>query len=746
VVTPRVLLVAAAALAAGCPRGSGSESSTPRDRPVTLAALADRIDPGRVPALLADPPPSVDRLMGERPADIDARVRADAEATLAAFAGQLSTGSVDASIADLQRILHLFHALAIVEDSRADRCDLACLTALERIYGILDIPWLAAEEGLMAEMVDIASAALVQSGMSKREVKEAIGYIRSVFRRAPERHAYIAARLFRRHPDSPAAQSALRRIGNRAGYAERFDEALQFLATAAARAPREERAGDLVELARVCYRALDLPCGDRHLAEARRAAGSDPAMAERLTGAAETARMARAVRSATGQSFEARVERAHLLLDLGRRKSAIALFEELRRARPKDARPLVGLAQGEMDTIRGARVRRYLGRASGLANRDRRYYELAVGTSFTTLMPLIQELAANPEMSEDQIVARLAALLAPLKADIDGLARFAPSRAAVLRVVIDGAVDVMRVRKQGDAALKAALARAWRAGLEVRRAHPNEPDAHHLVFLLVGADPAPRAELESAVLAAVPADLVSRDAVLLARAGIQLRMVMVGTPLEDLDRLAELVAAIPPSKAATWEARNLRADLAALSAAAGAASWASALSAYQELLPVAPDAPERARIENNIGVIHHRSGQTAEAQAAWDRAMRLGPAYPVPDLNHAATSDGAPYALQRLSDLAGSAELAGIGFQAAAWRRHFGAARGEKGQKSVAELRTEAFDDSFGLGTDGGNGFLAAGSFKISFGYHTSKRLVMELGTESRTWLCLPAPGTAGKP
>ena len=125
--------------------------------------------------------------------------------------------------------------------------------------------------------------------------------------------------------------------------------------------------------------------------------------------------------------------------------------------------------------------------------------------------------------------------------------------------------------------------------------------------------------------------------------------------------------------------------------------------------------------------------------------MRLGPAYPVPDLNHAAASDGAPYALQRLSDLAGSAELAGIGFQAAAWRRHFGAARGEKGQKSVAELRTEAFDESFGLGTDGSNGFLAAGSFKISFGYHTTKRLVMELGTESRTWLCLPAPGTAPK-
>ena len=45
-------------------------------------------------------------------------------------------------------------------------------------------------------------------------------------------------------------------------------------------------------------------------------------------------------------------------------------------------------------------------------------------------------------------------------------------------------------------------------------------------------------------------------------------------------------------------------------------------------------------------------------------------------------------------------------------------------------------------GPDGGNGFLAAGSFKISFGYHSSKRLVMELGTESRTWLCLPAPGT----
>ncbi|HEU5059435.1 MAG TPA: hypothetical protein VFU21_23035, partial [Kofleriaceae bacterium] len=475
----------------------------------------------------------------------------------------------------------------------------------------------------------------------------------------------------------------------------------------------------------------------------RRAAGSDPAMAERLSGAGETGRLARAaLRASSGKTFEARLERAHLLLDLGRRKTAVALFEELRRERPRDARPLVGLAQGEMETIRGTRVRQYLRQASSLDHRDQRYYELAVGTAFTTLMPLLQELSARPDMTSDQIVSRLAALLAPLRADIDGLARFAPSRAAVLKVVIDGAADVMAVRAQGDAALAAALGRAWRAGLEVRRAHPSDPDAHHLVFLLAGAGPAPIAEIEAALVEDVPADLPRRDQVLLARAGVYLRLVLVGARVKGVARLTEMIAAIPAGAAAGWEARNLRADLAALSAAAGTASWASALTAYRELLPVAPDKPERARIENNIGVILHRSGQPAEAQAAWDRAMRLGPAYPVPDLNHAATSDGTAYALEKLSQLAGSAELAGIGFQAAAWRRHFGLARGEKGAPAVAELRAKAFEDAFGLGTDGGTGFLAAGSFKVSFGYHSSRRLVIELGTESKTWLCLPAPGT----
>src|SRR6185503_4489904 len=116
---------------------------------------------------------------------------------------------------------------------------------------------------------------------------------------------------------------------------------------------------------------------------------------------------------------------------------------------------------------------------------------------------------------------------------------------------------------------------------------------------------------------------------------------------------------------------------------------------------------------------------------------------PVPDLNHAAASGGALYGLERLTTMADSAELAGLAFQAAAWRRHFGVARGEKGQKSLAEIRKASFDSAFGLGTDGGLGFIAAGSFKISFGYHSTRRLVIELGTESRTWLCLPAPGTA---
>ena len=741
--TPRALVVAAAVLATGCPRRAATGPSASADRPVSLAALADRIDPGRVPPLLADLPAPVERLMDGRPESAGARERAEAEASLAELAAQLTTGTGDLSLADVQRILRVLYALALVEETREGRCDLACLTALERIYGILDIPWLAAEEGLMAEMIDIASGALVQAGLSRREVTEVVAFIRSVFRRAPDRHAHVAARLLRAHPDSPAAQSALRRLGNRAVNAEDFDLALTLLATAAARAPRAERAGDEVELARACYRALRLPCGDRHLAGARRAAGGDPDMAERLTGAAETGRLARAVLRATGRAFDARIERGHLLLELGRRRSAVALFEELRRQRPRDARPLVGLAQAEMETIRGARVRQYLRQAAGLEHRDVRYYELAIGTSFTTLMPIIQEMAANPEMSEDQIVARLAAPLAPLRADIDGLARFTPSRAAVLKVIIDSAVDVIAARKQGDPAMKAAIGRAWRAGLEVRRRFPAEVDAYHLVYLLTGAGPAPLAELEAAIVADVPATLASRDAVLLARAAVYLRLAMVELTPARVERLGGLLAALPASAASGWEGRNLRADLAALAATAGTGTWADALAAYRGLLPDAPDDPERARIENDIGVALHRSGQPDEARAAWDRAMRLGPAYPVPDLNHAAAGDGAPYALQRLSDLAGSAELAGISFQAAAWRRHFGLARGEKGQKSLAALRAESFEGSFGLGTDGGRGLLGAGSFKVSFGYHSTRRLVIELGTESKTWLCLPAPGTA---
>ena len=60
-------------------------------------------------------------------------------------------------------------------------------------------------------------------------------------------------------------------------------------------------------------------------------------------------------------------------------------------------------------------------------------------------------------------------------------------------------------------------------------------------------------------------------------------------------------------------------------------------------------------------------------------AMQLEPEYPVPELNHSAASDGAPYGLEKLTAIASSAELSGVGFQAAAWRRHFGLARGVGG-------------------------------------------------------------------
>jgi len=743
-VNTRVAAALALVLLAGCRHGA---ASTRGDGPTDLATLADRIDPGPVPPLLAKLPPPIEKLIGGAPQPGGPADRAEAEQQLAGFAGQLAATSSGVSLADVQRILQLFRALAVVEADSARSCDLACLTTLERVYGILDIPWMATDQGMMAQIVDIASTALVQSGLSKREVKEAVAFIRSVFRRAPERHAYIAARLLRDHPDSPGAEAALRRLGNRALNGEDFEQAIRLLATAAARAPAAERAGDLVDLSRACYRALDLACGDRRLAEARRAAGDAADMAERLSGAAETGQQARRVVAARGaRSFEDRIALGHMLLDLGRRKDSMALFERLAREHPRDARPMVGLARGQMDQMMNDHLHEYVERARHLENRDLAFYELAVGTAFTNLMPIIQEIAGNPEMTEAQILARLVTPLGSLRADLQGLARFAPARAAVLQVVVDGAIDIARVRAQGDAALHAALDRAWRAALDTRRRFPAEPDAHHLVYLLAGFGAGAEAEREAAVVAEPPADLRSRDAVLEARAGVYLRIILSGALLDRTGRLGELVAAIPATRATSWESKNLGADAVMIAALAGRGTWDAAADAYRALLSAAPDAAERARIENNIGVALHRGGHPSEALAAWDRAMRLGPAYPVPDLNHAAASDGAPYGLERLGNLAESGELAGIQFQAAAWRRHFAVARREGDQRSIAQLRADKLEPALGVTPlDGGLGVIPAGSFKISFGYHSTKRLVVELATESRSWLCLPAPGTAPK-
>jgi tetratricopeptide (TPR) repeat protein len=381
----------------------------------------------------------------------------------------------------------------------------------------------------------------------------------------------------------------------------------------------------------------------------------------------------------------------------------------------------------------------YLKKASTLSNRDLRYYELTVGTAFTAILPTIQQVAATPDMTQEQVVARLAAHLAPLRADLEGLARFAPSRAAVLQVLVDGAVEVVAMRGTSVAHVMPVIARAWRRALEIRGRYPAEPDAHKLVSLLAGFGPVPIDEVEAVVTEPLPDRLADRDAVVEGRASLYLRMMLYGARLEWLPRLEALVTSLPAS---SWIARNLRADAVGLAAIAGQSGWDPVVIAYRAILPEAPDDPERARIENNIGVALYRAGKQDDARAAWDRAMQLEPEYPVPELNHAAASDGAPYGLEKLTTIASSAELSGVGFQAAAWRRHFGLARGEKGV-GIDALRKEHFADSYGFAPDGGLGAIVGGSFKISFGYHSSNRLVIELATEARTWLCLPAPGTA---
>jgi tetratricopeptide (TPR) repeat protein len=726
--------LALTAILAGCGGGSSSAPAA-RPKPATegeldLAALARSIDPGEVPPLSAGAPPMLAQAFE---ASSGANYSPEQLATEATSVGGALTGS--SGQIDLRRVLMLVY-LADQIERRMSECKIDCLAAAERIYAIADVPWLADPEAFLGQL--LALSALAGQEMPAEQAKPIFEYLQRAFARAPLRHRYIAARILRTAPASEAATETLRSLARRAARDGDYPQAVRLRKAVLARAPLGF--SDLLDLSSACLLAEELDCAVEALGRARATSGAEP---ERVTSVERDMVATRRIRElASARGLDAALERAHLLVDVGRRQEATAALDRLAAANPRDARPLVGLARAWFSDAKVKLASDLVARARPLDHKDERFYELAVGLTFQRLMGLLTGGAPN----EEAIVAAVVAHLPELRADVDQLARFKPGVGGVLQVVVGrlqegagliGVKDVTERRKR----LAALTAGAMDEALALHARMPAEPDVYRLIYMI--ARFAGRASGERAVALDIPPGVTGRDDLLLMKAGLLYSFAVSWT---DKERVAAITRTLDQLSAAGSTgplARSLRVDAKVLEARmlGRAERWSELADAYRTLLHEGSD-EDRSRLANNVGVALWESGDKAGARGAWTEAVTAGDPHHVARLNLAATAETPD--LAALDQIADGSDRVGVQVQAVHWKIARAGLKGAARKRALKRAQGLLASTTVGDAADGSSGVVLEESFNVGVGYSTRDRLLVQLYLGRSAFLLVPAPG-AGK-
>lgn len=717
-------------------------SSRPPERPeeasVDLAALADAIDPGPQPPLNAAMPPWLREMFGGA---LDVR-EVDTGSLAAQVTERLKQLGADGKLTE-ENLLGLLTAIyALGEVGGNDACALPCLAATEKAYAALDVPMLAADDGFLAQLLELAVQAMQQEGGDPSQLRDVIGFVRAVARAAPAHQRRAAARILRLAPDSAEATDALRHLADQDDRAGDTARALQLRVLVAA---RTQPAGyeDTIEVVRACVHALRLDCArDWH-----RRAGALASKPEHHTSLdyqrANLARIERIMAiGAAPRTLELAIERAHLLIEIGRSTAAAEELQRLREAHPADARPVVGLVRASFEKLfMSRRAMALLEEARPLANHDQQFYELALGMFFMRFMgEFLPEIIRDPDAAPQQI----AAFLPSLRADVDGLAQFLPARAAVLAIVIDQAQKALPLAKlasdQQAARFAALTAAAMVEARALRKRHPQEPDTHRLALLLARFGGTARGDY-GVIDDPVPAGLVDAADVPVMRAGLHASLVIAWETPARLPALRAMIDGLADQPAQQARIDDLRADVHAIEGLLGArADWAAIEQAYRARLAKA-EGQARGRVLNNLGVALWRQGKPAEAAAAWDEAIGAHDPISAAKLNRRATEPVGDETLAALRAIADESERASVRAQAVRWHAARSGLTGDalaKAREEAAKVMTDGA--MLGITVGGDRGIVLDESFNFGLGYSSAKGLVTNFALTSDIWLVIPAP------
>lgn len=711
-----VLLLTASLLAA-CPRKPSTarqSKSAARPRPVDLSRLAKEYDPGPLTAI-SELAPSF--LLQADQGDEDSK-------TSEAIRRWTGT-SFDFDISDPHKVELLLTDLLRI--TRQKRCDLACRTAALKMFDVLNQKQLRGKTSLLRRSLLEQVKKLGRSRQQKSALMRFMAYLIDT---ADLYHRHYAVGILRDAPRRPEATRALGQLANVASQREDSARALELLELARAARSVPPRDPYWLKRAHICYRLLNLACGDAAL---KKAADTDDAL--------ELRRMVKQLRRAEKSStLQAKIERAHLMVDLSRLSAAERQFEQLAAKYPNDARPLVGLARvvlkRSLDMHRAGEI---LDDARQKSNKGQRFYELALGTWPTRALHRFFPVAtADPKQAEKL----LEPLISRVEKDAAGLARYDLRRAAIIRFIARTGSKALALSKkklpdeQWRAAKNALASQALQRVEQLQRAYPKSPLVYQAAVVTGRFVDDPKRAYAIAT-DSVP-HKVEKD-LRYARVRATLLYIVAATTMEPTHISAAVRALdhLPEGKMT----ENLRAEVLALQArAAGtAARWRRVEEAYRGLADRFASLGQRARILNNIGVALYHQGKGDQAKKMWQKSQRLGPKVQVPRYNLLVSSPNAqPTKIERLSRLALQARgdaLSHRALQAAA--RLAGLSTKEVGAYRK-ELRRRGARRAVGFVGRSRPAVLMDSNFYAGFGYSTNKGLVVNLDLSQVSWLPLP--------
>lgn len=715
-----------------------------------LVAIADSIDPGQQSPLFMELPPTlrepIERAIG---ADSNPGVAIREIQGALQMWDRLGTASVDSLAQNLMRIgLGLVLAERAVSNG-ADDAEL--LLALTRVYAILDTPAFAGQ-GMFQQMLQMAGQIAQNAGAQAGgfDMAGLAGGLSRVFSRAGVMHRRSAAEFLRRHGDHPEVPRVLGRLAEDATRREQFDRSLALRQMAMRRLGGRATAGDHVDLATTCYRALDLGCGDAALQRARELGDASDvkaavAQARRIEYATKIGEHARRVREIPADAaLTLALERGHRLLLLDRFADAGALYETLKVAHPQDARPYGGLAKlaiqrGGNFTLASAMVD--LGKSLG--SKDRDFYEVALGTvGMKFLYEALPAIAGGKKF--DELVPPL---LADLRSFTLGLRTYDPARAGVVDV-IEGVVEAAApgfLAGKSEAALP-VLRKTLPQALTLVSKFPDSPDVRRMVYLAANF----AADARSA-LTAVRAPLTTRDVGLQrTRAQTWLDLALAWEAEAELPEIEAAVAALTEEEGERGRMALQAALLAMKFRRNGVREAGEQAAAMYTVLASEGTAEARAVALNNLGSLKIRLGDPEGGAKLLVEALNLDPkAWPAL-MNLAATVlmlEGTQRAelMDAFAIVARDGESAPLRMQANAWRveqAQRGSGDVEQARKdfaaSLARERTGEIRGSLPLGRWG---LIGTGTVQVSFNYSVPTGFQIRNEVSMTLWLIEPPPG-----